>query len=188
MIERILDYIAVDVGDRKVEYDSFDPLAAVRDEMGVFKDVLDAKHVAVDLDAGSAPKEWVGDLKAFRSATLELFSNAVKFAPENSRIVVSIQEVPGHLAIAITDEGPGMSDKFRAAAGERFNIGEPVLNRGGMVQGVGLGLALVTRIADLLGGRLTLGINRPRGTVATISFPRVQSREQAALSLEGEER
>ena len=188
MIERILDYIAVDVGDRKVEYDSFDPLATVRGEVAVFKGVLDAKGVAVDVDAGSAPKEWVGDLKAFKSATLELFSNAVKFAPENSRIVVSVQETPGHLAIAIADEGPGMSAEFRAGAGERFNIGEPVLNRGGIVQGVGLGLALVTRIADLLGGRLTLGVNLPRGTVATISFPRLQSTQQAALSLEGEER
>jgi signal transduction histidine kinase len=67
-----------------------------------------------------------------------------------------------------------MTEDFMAGAGERFNIGEPVLNRGGIVQGVGLGLSLVTRIAELLGGKLVLAANQPLGTIATITFPRLQ--------------
>jgi signal transduction histidine kinase len=178
MIERILDYIAVDVGDRRIEYDSFDPLATVRGEVAAFQGVLEARHIAIDLKTVSAPDAWVGDLKAFKSATLELLSNAVKFAPDDSRITISVVALPEGLAVSFADGGPGMSEEFRAGAGERFNIGEPVLNRGGIIQGVGLGLSLVTRIAELLGGKLMLDANEPHGTTATITFPRVEAAPQ----------
>jgi signal transduction histidine kinase len=135
MIERILDYIAVDVGDRRVEYDSFNPLVTIRGEVAAFQSLLEARRVAVDVETASAPAEWIGDLKAFKSATLELLSNAVKFAPDDSRIAISVVALPEALAVSFADEGPGMSEEFRAGAGERFNIGEPVLNRGGIIQG-----------------------------------------------------
>ena len=179
MIERILDYIAVDVGDRRIEYDAFDPLATIRGEAAAFHNLLDARHIAIDFDVASAPAQWVGDLKAFKSAALELLSNAVKFAPDGSRIRISVSAGPEALGVSIADQGPGMSQDFMERAGERFNIGEAVLNRGGMIQGVGLGLSLVTRIAELLGGKLTLAANRPAGTIATITFPRVNPEKQA---------
>ena len=179
MIERILDYIAVDVGDRKVERNLFDPVAIIRGEVAVFQELLDARRIAMDFDVESAPTQWLGDLKAFKSATLELLSNAVKFAPDGSRIMISACLQQEALAVSFSDQGPGMSEEFMAGAGERFNIGEPVLNRGGIIQGVGLGLSLVTRIAELLGGKLTLAANRPAGTVATITFPHVSPEKQA---------
>jgi signal transduction histidine kinase len=74
-----------------------------------------------------------------------------------------------------------------AGAGERFNIGEPVLNRGGIIQGVGLGLSLVTRIAELLGGKLTLAANKPSGTVATITFPHLDPTPKAAAHFSRED-
>jgi signal transduction histidine kinase len=179
MIERILDYIQVDVGDRKIQHDLFDPLATIRDEVTVFQELLDARRIAIEFDAGSAPAQWLGDFKAFQSATLELLSNAVKFAPDDSRIVISVRLQQEALAVSFADVGPGMSEEFMAGAGERFNIGEPVLNRGGIIQGVGLGLSLVTRIAELLGGRLTLAANEPSGTVATITFRRLDPAPKA---------
>jgi signal transduction histidine kinase len=179
LIERILDYIAVDVGDRRIEHNLFDPLATIRDEVAAFQELLDARRLAIDIDADLAPAEWQGDLKAFKSATLELFSNAVKFAPDGSRIKVSVGAQAETLAVSFADQGPGMSEEFMERAGERFNIGEPVLNRGGTIQGVGLGLSLVTRIAELLGGKLKLAANRPAGTIATITFLRVSPVKQA---------
>lgn len=179
MIERILDYIAVDVGDRRIEQDCFNPVATIRNEVGAFQGLLDARRISIDFAIDSAPAEWVGDVKAFKSATLELLSNAVKFTPDGSRIAISVCLQPEALAVSIADQGPGMTEDFMAGAGERFNIGEPVLNRGGIIQGVGLGLSLVTRIAELLGGRLTLVANKPSGTVATITFPRLDPATEA---------
>src|SRR5262245_14774197 len=51
-----------------------------------------------------------------------------------------------------------------------------------VIQGVGPGLSLVTRIAELLGGKLTLDADSPTGTIATISFPRVEPAPQATAS------
>jgi signal transduction histidine kinase len=45
---------------------------------------------------------------------------------------------------------------------------QPVLNRGGEVQGLGLGLSLAKRVSDLLGSRLELSANTPSGTIATL--------------------
>jgi signal transduction histidine kinase len=71
-------------------------------------------------------------------------------------------------AVSFADEGPGLPAGFLKTIGERFNILQPVLNRGGEVQGLGLGLSLAKRISDVVGGRLEFSANSPKGTVATL--------------------
>ena len=74
------------------------------------------------------------------------------------------------LAISFADQGPGLPAGFLKTIGERFNILQPVLNRGGEVQGLGLGLSLAKRVSDVLGGRLEFSANTPSGTVATLTL------------------
>jgi signal transduction histidine kinase len=167
-IKRILEYVAFDSGDRTVEREPFRPREVLEREVATFADALAAKHVSVAIDEDGAPHGCVGDPRAFATIAQELLSNAVKFAPDGSIIRVAIHGEGDELAISFADQGPGLPAVFLKTIGERFNILQPVLNRGGEVQGLGLGLSLAKRVSDVLGGRLEFSANTPHGTVATL--------------------
>ena len=101
---------------------------------------------------------------------LNLGHNAVKFSGGAGRAVgVAVSLHGGNLTISVEDEGPGIEpsrlpDLFKEfeqsdAKGPRFD------------RGVGLGLAVVARNADLLGGKVTAHKRRPSGMKFTLSLP-----------------
>lgn len=98
----------------------------------------------------------------------ELLRNALTAAPDSSTVTVEISTADNGLTVQIADSGPGLSDEFLKTVGERFNIRQDVLKRGGLVQGVGLGLCIAGRYARLMGGTLSLNHNRPIGTIARL--------------------
>jgi signal transduction histidine kinase len=71
----------------------------------------------------------------------------------------------GWLEIAVEDDGPGLPADRRAAAVDR---GRRLDDR---VAGFGLGLAIVTELADLYGGALELGDSDLGGLRATVRLP-----------------
>jgi two-component system cell cycle sensor histidine kinase PleC len=166
-IKRILEYVAFDSGDRAVEREPFAPRKVLEREIASFAEALAAKRVTVAIE-DDKHGECVGDPRAFATIAQELLSNAVKFAPDGSVIRVAIRGEGDEISVSFADEGPGLPAGFLKTIGERFNILQPVLNRGGEVQGLGLGLSLAKRISDVVGGRLEFSANNPCGTVATL--------------------
>ena len=166
-IKRILEYVAFDSGDRAVDLEPFAPRKVLEREIASFAEALAAKRVTVAIEDGKIG-ECVGDPRAFATIAQELLSNAVKFAPDGSVIRVAIRGEGDEISVSFADEGPGLPAGFLKTIGERFNILQPVLNRGGEVQGLGLGLSLAKRISDVVGGRLEFSANSPKGTVATL--------------------
>ncbi|WP_445474507.1 ATP-binding protein [Methanococcoides methylutens] len=73
-----------------------------------------------------------------------LISNAIKYSPEKSEVVVEIKEIDDYIEITITDFGEGIKDEHKAAVFERFKR----VNKTG-VRGSGLGLAIVKRTIEL---------------------------------------
>jgi signal transduction histidine kinase len=167
-IKRILEYVAFDSGDRTIDREPFVPRRVLEREIAGFSEALAAKRVMVEIDEEAGPQSCVGDPRAFATIAQELISNAVKFAPDGSAISIAIRGQGDELAVSFADQGPGLPAGFLKTIGERFNILQPVLNRGGEVQGLGLGLSLAKRISDVVGGRLEFSANDPTGTVATL--------------------
>jgi signal transduction histidine kinase len=167
-IKRILEYVTFDSGDRRVEREPFRQREVLEREAAAFAEALTAKRVGVAIDEDGAPLSCIGDPRAFATIAQELLSNAVKFAPDGSTIRIAIKGQGDTLAISFADQGPGLPANFLTTIGERFNILQPVLNRGGEVQGLGLGLSLAKRVSGLLGSRLEFSANTPSGTIATL--------------------
>jgi signal transduction histidine kinase len=167
-VERILDFVALDSGEREATRLPFSPADAIRAEIIALTEIATGKRVAIEEILDRAPHVWPGDERAFRTVVEELLRNALTAAPDASRVTIEISREESGLTLQIADSGPGLSDEFLKTVGERFNIRQDVLSRGGLVQGVGLGLCIAGRYARLMGGTLSLNHNRPMGTIARL--------------------
>ncbi|WP_440951442.1 ATP-binding protein [Methanococcoides sp. FTZ1] len=78
-----------------------------------------------------------------------LISNAIKYSPEKSEVIVDIKEDEQYTEITITDFGEGIKDEHKATVFDRFKR----VNKTG-VKGSGLGLAIVKRTIELHKGEV----------------------------------
>lgn len=96
-----------------------------------------------------------------------LLSNAVRYT-DSGRIVVGCRRRPGHVAMQIWDTGRGIpADKHQRVFQEYYQIGNPERDR---EKGLGLGLAIVRRLTELLGCELALRSEPGRGSCFELSI------------------
>ena len=79
-----------------------------------------------------------------------LLANAARHAPPSATVWVRVLEEPGGVVIAVEDDGPGVPDEIRDAVFEPFTQGPDAPRHS---PGVGVGLTLVRRFAELQNGR-----------------------------------
>lgn len=96
----------------------------------------------------------------------ELLANAIKYAP-GGHITVATQKTQGGAAVVISDDGPGIPEQSLAAAKTRFWRGP----QHGAIEGNGLGMTIVERLAQANQGTLVLQNRKPHGLSARVEFP-----------------
>jgi len=104
------------------------------------------------------------DKYMLRNVVSNLLSNAIKFSPANESISIAIQSTKDQLIIQIKDKGLGISKEDQEHLFQRFFRGRNVTN----IQGTGLGLYIVTKYLELLGGDLKMNSELNNGTEFTI--------------------
>lgn len=102
---------------------------------------------------------------ALRRALTNLIDNALEYGA--APVVVDVRKDEGAVAVCVADAGPGIGDADMARATRPFTRLDD--SRGGKGH-CGLGLAIASRIAEGLGGRLTLR-REPAGFIAEIVLP-----------------
>ncbi|WP_269790372.1 ATP-binding protein [Stenotrophomonas sp. Iso1] len=100
-----------------------------------------------------------GDRELMFEALANLLSNALRFTPEQGRILLRAVDDNGSLRIDVIDDGPGIAPQDRSLVYQRFFRGN---NHRGRDEGFGLGLPIVAAIAGLHGFRIRTG-NAPSG-------------------------
>ena len=116
------------------------------------------------------------DASEVRSAVAALVDNAVKFTQEGA-VLVEVRKERGGVRIEVTDDGCGMPQAFVERAFEPFEQGSTGLSRS--YEGVGLGLALVRRIADLLGATHGVETEEGKGSTFWLRIPSGKTKKKA---------
>ena len=97
-----------------------------------------------------------------------LLDNALKYTT-HGHVTLRLERVEAHWRLSIEDTGCGIDDADRAHVFEEFfQVGNPQRDR---AQGLGLGLAIVRRLIDLLGLRLDVDSTLGRGTTMSVWLP-----------------
>jgi len=117
--------------------------------------VVPAAARNIVLDRVTAPDVVVtGDRDALKRAVANLLENAVRLAPEGSRIRLATGSEGDRAWIAVTDEGPGIAPEDQPHVFDRFWRADKGRSRAD--GGTGLGLAIVRQIAESHGGEVRL--------------------------------
>ena len=125
--------------------------------------------MALELSLEEVP-ELMLDERAIEIAVINLVDNALKYAPECKRILVSVAPVVGGAEVRVTDHGPGIAAEDRKRIFDRFVRGKS--SRGRQVRGSGIGLALVKHIAEAHGGSINVEDAVPHGAVFRLRLTR----------------
>jgi signal transduction histidine kinase len=116
-----------------------------------------------DLPVVSSDERWLAHV------LVNLVSNAVKFTPEGGHVTVRATRRDAAVALAVVDTGIGIAPEEREAIFEPFRQAEHGDAKG--YGGVGLGLALVARLTDLLGAALELESVVGKGSTFLVVVP-----------------
>lgn len=123
------------------------------------------KGVTLQLQCESNPS-IMGQPESIAIALRNLTDNAIRYSPQGGTVEISISEQAGAIALRVADSGPGIPEAEREKVFSRFyRLG------GQEVEGSGLGLSIVQRIAELHRATIALQRSRLGGLEVTLHFP-----------------
>ena len=173
IINNILDY-------SKLEYGGLDPESAPFDIADCFEEAIlllapaaHEKHLELILLIYSdVPRHLVGDETRIRQILVNLIGNAVKFTHQGEivvRLMLEDESEDGcHLSFSVTDTGIGISPEVRDKLFTSFHQGSNATNR--MYGGTGLGLSICRKLAESMGGQISLESEQGRGSSFKVSI------------------
>jgi signal transduction histidine kinase len=154
VIDNLLDVTGLETGKMRFvhrDYDLVDVLSRAAD--AAESSLSEHGHtLAVDLPSG--PMAARGDADRLGRAIGQLLDNAIKFTPEGGRIGLRLREADGRIEVLVADSGPGVPAGRDEAVFEPFYQVDASPTR--LHGGVGVGLAIVRRVAAGLGGEVRL--------------------------------
>lgn len=122
----------------------------------------------IRLQADLAPSPALaGNPDLLRALARNLIDNALRYAQPGGRVTVSLARRAEAVIVRVADDGPGVAPEERESLGLRFHRFGPQ-----SAEGVGLGLSIVRRIAELHGAGISFGEGLDgRGLGVTVIFP-----------------
>ena len=137
----------------------------VQETIDFFHDTAKQSNIEI-IAVNSATSPVKGDKTAIRQIMINLISNAVKYNRSGGKVRVSFDDRNGWVDISIKDEGYGILpdehtrifEKFYRAAGSERQ------------KGAGLGLYIVKRLTEAMGGKVTVASLPGTGSTFTVSF------------------
>jgi PAS domain S-box-containing protein len=179
LINNILDISKAEAGFLQLEHKSFDIVAAT--ENLVSSANLYAKSKAIDLLFDTTEEEAVVSLDRdkYEKVVLNLLSNAIKFTPKDKNILVTNVIEENYFQVRVKDEGIGIPKNKIHRIFDRFIQVDNSLSK--YSDGTGLGLSLVKKLVELMGGTIRVESQEGKGTEFIVQLPKNKPNEEILI-------
>jgi signal transduction histidine kinase len=129
-------------------------------------ETTDKNHV-ITVEHQSQSVSIYQDKEMIRNVVINLISNAIKYSPDHSTVIIRTYTSQSQFYLEIQDQGMGIPKEDQKHLFERFFRANNVTN----LQGTGLGLNIVRRYVDLMGGEINFKSKESAGTTFIVSLP-----------------
>ncbi len=162
LITNILKLNKLENQEIQEKHEAFNLTEALAENVVEFETIIEKKNLELNCD--------FDDVTVFSSKSLleivwnNLISNAIKFTPNGGKIDIALKRKDKNVEIRVSDTGCGMTSETGAKIFEKFYQGDTSHS----TQGNGLGLALVKKVIDILGGEIVVQSEINKGSTFTI--------------------
>jgi CheY-like chemotaxis protein len=175
LLNDILDFSRIEAGMLVLRSEPFSPGDILSATRGVFEHICQRKGLALEIQPDpSLPATLTGDEARIRQIVFNLVGNAVKFTTQGAIRIDAWHRAgqgaaPARLYIAVSDKGVGIPEVKLGSIFDRFSQADASYTR--QFEGAGLGLAIVRRIVEALGGTLCIESEKGAGTTVVLVLP-----------------
>jgi PAS domain S-box-containing protein len=173
IVDELLDVSRVTRGTFTIEPKDVDVVDVVERAVEMVRPEVDQLHQTLQIDVPPAPIGTRGDPDRLLQLLTNLLTNAVRFTPPAGRISVRLRVNVDRIEITVADSGRGIAAEDLHGIFGLFVQGKEAVNRVG--GGLGVGLALARRIAELHQGTIEAHSAGPgKGSEFIIRLPQHQ--------------
>ena len=166
LLNNFLDLSRLDAGKVKPVWREVDLAPALERAISGVEPTAEGKRIRLEIVTAGAPATVRTDPVRFNQILVNLLGNAIRHGPEGQPVIIQAEIVTQSLDVRVVDRGPGVPLDLRDRIFEPFERFDPHSGTG-----TGLGLPVSRRLAEVLGGRLTVEDTPGGGATFVLSLP-----------------
>ena len=163
LMSDLIEVAELDTGKRELKLERLRPLQALGEARDRFCDEAAQKHIRVEVNAYADLSFVHADRRALRSILDNLLSNALRYTPADGDVLIAAEEIKDFVQFSVRDSGRGIEAERLSTIFDRFNAFSE--------SGTGMGLALVRRLVESLGGQIAVESRLGHGTTFRFTLP-----------------
>ncbi len=166
LIDDLLEYSRIE--NRSIIFREIDLEGLIEDILNTRQDEIDKRNIIIDRDI--EVKEIIAEPEGMYQALSNLIDNAIKFSREQDQPQVAIRsrEEKENWLVQISDNGLGFDMKYRDKIFEIFHR----IDKKGDYPGTGIGLAIVKKVVERMGGKVWAEAKEGEGATFFLSIPK----------------
>lgn len=166
IVNQILDIEKIESGTMEFDRKPVDLRKIVKQVIDAHKSMAADSQIILKFDRESILAVALADPERLSQAMANLVSNAVKFSPPGSEVILSIQKQNEFVCVNVRDHGPGIPDEYKERIFEKFVQVDASDQR--RSSGAGLGLSIAKQIVAQLDGELDFEPAPDGGTIFSL--------------------
>ena len=174
IINNVLDMARIESGRMELD-ENYCRIEDVRKSLfAVFDEKARKKNIALHYAMNVEHEHVLTDVTKIKEIMVNILSNAIKYTPAGGSVMVNIDELPcdesGHMIarIRVSDTGIGMSQDYLTKIFEAFTREQNTTKS--KIAGTGLGMSIVKKYVDLLGGTIDVESELGKGSTFTVTL------------------
>ncbi|MGB6721823.1 MAG: ATP-binding protein [Terracidiphilus sp.] len=163
LMSDLIEVAELDTGKRELKLERLRPSQALTEARDRYCEEAAEKHIRLEVDAYLDLAPVRADRRALRTILDNLIANAIRYTPQDGEIALTAEEMKNFVQFSVRDTGLGIEAERLSRIFDRFN---PFSEKGS-----GLGLALVRRLVESLGGQIAVESRLGHGTTFRFTLP-----------------